>query len=111
MDMSFARGLIIAGAVLLSGLIIWAGLSAPFWASFAAITAMPWGVVTLVDLYLGFICAAILVVILEQNRVAVLLIIALIFVLGNVVTALWLAWRGIPRLLSLTLGRQTQVSS
>lgn len=110
-DMILVRGLMIAGAVLLSGVIVWAGMSAPFWASFATISAMPWGVVTLVDLYLGFVCAAVLVFMLERERMMALLVIALIFVLGNVVMALWLAWRGLPRLLSLTAGRKTQVSS
>jgi hypothetical protein len=109
--MIFTRVLVLTGAALLAGLIVWAAMSAPFWASFKTITAMPWGLVTLVDLYLGFICAAILVLILERERMIAVLVITLMLVLGNIVTAFWLVLRGIPYLLSLTSGHKTQVSS
>lgn len=91
-----SRLLLTLGAALLGGCIAWASMSAPFWESFSAITAMPWGVVTLVDLYLGFFCAAFLVLRVETNRLSAVTVIALILVLGNVVTALWLAARGLP---------------
>ncbi len=41
-------------ALALTALIGWASWRGDFGAEFAAITAMPWGQVTLADLYLGF---------------------------------------------------------
>lgn len=55
--------------------------------------AEPWGVVTLADLYLGFVLVAGLVILLErQKRTGVLWGIAVIL-LGNVVTAAWIVLR------------------
>ena len=80
-------------AALFTGAILWAFSAAPFLESFGQIIAMPWGLVTLIDLYFGFACIAILIWILEPNRIVALSCIGLLFVLGNVVTALWLALR------------------
>lgn len=53
----------------------------------------PWSVVTLIDLYLGFFIAA-AVIFLFEKRLWVAAVWALpIFVLGNLWTAVWLAWR------------------
>jgi hypothetical protein len=94
--MAVLRALSVLAALFLTGLIIWAFGRASFWASFAAISADPWGVVTLVDLYLGFAIAGVVIALVERSWRAVLWIAATL-VLGNVVTALWLAWR-LPRL-------------
>jgi hypothetical protein len=42
----------------LAALIVWASMNANFGESFSAITADPWGIVSLVDLYLGFLIFA-----------------------------------------------------
>jgi hypothetical protein len=87
------RVMLTVAAALFTGSILWAFSAAPFLESFSEIVAMPWGLVTLVDLYLGFVCIAILIWLLEPDRTIALSCIALLFVLGNVVTALWLALR------------------
>jgi hypothetical protein len=81
----------------LAGLIVWASMNANFGASFAAIIADPWGVVSLVDLYLGFFIFAALVFLTDGVRFSSFAwVIALMF-LGNVLAVVWLALR-LPRL-------------
>jgi hypothetical protein len=80
-------------AALFTASILWAFSAAPFLESFGQIVAMPWGLVTLIDLYLGFACIAILIWLIEPSRMVALACIGLLFLLGNVVTALWLALR------------------
>lgn len=80
-------------ALALLGLIAWAFGQAPFWDSVARVVADPWGLVMLGDLYAGFVAATALFFLVEKRGVAVVLFVALM-ILGNVVTLLWLAWRG-----------------
>ena len=82
-----------AVAFALLGLIVWAFGQAPFWDSVARVVADPWGLVMLGDLYAGFVAAAALFVLFERRGVALALFVALML-LCNVVTLLWLAWRG-----------------
>jgi hypothetical protein len=89
------RILCILGFVLLTGAIIWAFGQAPFWPSVSAIMANPWGVVTVIDLYLGFLVFAIVIARFEPNRGLAIALIAALPVLGNVVSLGWLAWRGL----------------
>lgn len=92
------RFVFIALAVALTAFIVWAALNASFGESFAMIAAMPWGLVSLLDLYIGFACFAVVIGYVERNVPLTITIVALLFVLGNVVAAGWLAWRGIPLL-------------
>lgn len=89
------RFLYIALAVTLTAFILWAAFNASFGESFAIIAAMPWGLVSLLDLYIGFACFAAVIAFVERNTPLTITLVALLFVLGNVVAAGWLAWRGI----------------
>jgi hypothetical protein len=80
--------------LILAASIVWAFGKADFWASGAAIIANPWGVVTLIDLYAGFIMTGVLVAAVERWRPWTFGLIALSFVLGNVVYAVWAVLRG-----------------
>lgn len=93
--MTLIRLVLISAAIFLTATIIWAGLNAPFWASFSHITANPWGVVTLVDLYSGFLLASVVVWLIEPRKGLAAGIVLLTLVLGNIVTLLWLALRGL----------------
>ncbi len=53
----------------------------------------PWSVVTLIDLYLGFLIAAVVMVSFEKSWPARLFWAAPVLVLGNIWTALWFAIR------------------
>ena len=91
--MTALRFALLACAILLAATIIWAAFHAPFWASFGHITANPWGVVTLVDLYSGFLVSCVMLWLLEPRKglAAALMTLAL----GNIVTLLWLPMRGL----------------
>lgn len=89
-----ARGIIGLLGLVLTASIFWAGSKADIFKSFGLITADPWGVVTLIDLYLGFVIAAFIIFVAEGRRAAALLWIIPIFFLGNVVVALWFVLRG-----------------
>ncbi|WP_425062157.1 DUF1475 family protein [Pyruvatibacter mobilis] len=62
-------------------------------------TADPWGVVTLADLYLGFVLVAFLMVLLEQRRLTGILWGVATVVLGNIVTAAWIVFR-LPKVIA-----------
>ena len=88
-----------------AALILWAVFAADFLASFDAITADPWGVVTLADLYFGFFLTAIVIAAFEGGWRAVLWIVPLPF-LGNVWAAIWFVVR-LPALLRRLSARST----
>lgn len=90
--MTLARIGLIGLAAALVALILWAAANASFGASFAAISADPWGLVTLADLYLGFVVAGVIVALVEKPLAAALWFVGFL-VLGNVLVALWLAFR------------------
>nr|WP_306263663.1 hypothetical protein [Pararhizobium sp. IMCC3301] len=84
--------------VLLAGLIVWAIVAGDFGAAGEFLFAKPWGIVSMADLYLGFVLATVVIVVAEADKRVALAWVVPIFVLGNVVTALWFALRGLPRL-------------
>jgi len=57
------------------------------------LTSHPWGIVSLVDLYSGFLLAALFIWLFETNKVKACLWIAPIPILGNVWTLAWVIWR------------------
>jgi uncharacterized membrane protein (DUF485 family) len=81
-------GLVLAAAI------VWAFQRADFFASGAQIIANPWGVVTLIDLYAGFIATGVIVAAIERWRPWAFGLMLSSFVLGNVVYALWAVLRG-----------------
>lgn len=66
---------------------------ADFMSSFAEVAADLWGLVGLLDLYLGFVVAAVLLVWLEPRQIVRWPMIVALFLLGNPLLALWAAWR------------------
>lgn len=91
--MGLLRLVLAAGALALMAAILWASFTGAILAEGAAMLALPWGVVTFLDLYLGFILAATAMLVLEPVRPLGIVLALLVFVLGNVLTAAWLAWR------------------
>jgi hypothetical protein len=87
----------ILGLALL-GLIIWAAtaltdLHGGLFEQFSVVTTLPWGIVSIADLYIGFVLFAVLVFLTERSWIIAALWAAPIFILGNVWTALWFAIR------------------
>jgi hypothetical protein len=93
----------IPGAALAAA-IVWAFGKADFWASVAQVTANPWGMVTLVDLYAGFIITGVIIAAIERWRPWAWGMLALALVLGNVVYAVWGVIRGAQALRRLAAG-------
>jgi hypothetical protein len=90
-------------AALLTIAIVWAMGQKPIGESFAAMIRDPWGVVTLIDLYAGFIAFALVIALYEKPWVAAVLFV-LLCVLGNIISLGWLAFRGF-RIIESRLGR------
>ena len=90
--MTLVRIALVAAALVLGWLILRAMGLADFFASFARIGADPWGLVSLVDLYLGFAILAVIIAAVERRLPALAWIVGL-FVLGNLLGAVWFAWR------------------
>jgi hypothetical protein len=78
----------------LAAAIAWAFGKAEFWPSVALVAANPWGLVTLIDLYAGFIMTGVAIAAIERWRPWAWGMLALALVLGNVVYALWAVSRG-----------------
>lgn len=91
------RAVVAIAGIAFAALIVWASLTADFLASFDAITADPWGLVTLADLYLGFVLTAIVIAAFERGWRAIVWIAPLPF-LGNVWAVIWFVAR-LPELL------------
>ena len=96
--MSMTRAAIGICGLALLGLIFWAALTqrdlhGGFMEQFSVVATLPWGVVSLVDLYVGFVLFAALVFLTERSWLVAALWAAPVFVLGNVWSALWFVIR------------------
>jgi hypothetical protein len=93
--MTFIRILSALGGLVLLGLIVWAAMTAGQSLAEAVswLTSGPWGVVALVDLYLGFFFIGVLIWLLEPDKRIALAFILPLPVLGNVWAAPWMALR------------------
>lgn len=85
-------------AVCFAGLIVWAVMAGDFAAAGAWLTGDPWGIVTLADLYLGFLLSAVVIAAMERSWRAVVWIAPIPF-LGNLWTIIWFILR-FPALLA-----------
>lgn len=91
--MTVFRAILVAAAAAFTGLIVGAAGQAAIGESFARIVADPWGVVTLVDLYGGFVLTGLVIALVDERKAVAIPIVAGLLVLGNVVAFLWFAWR------------------
>jgi hypothetical protein len=80
-------------AIAFTAMIGWASVRGDFGAEFAAITAMPWGQVSLVDLYLGFLLYGFAVWVVEKDLKTRLLWAVPVIFLGNAWSLVWVAVR------------------
>lgn len=93
--MILVRILSALGGLVLLAAIVWAILTAnqSLGEALAWLTSNPWGVVSLVDLYLSFFFVAVLIWVLEPNKRIALVFILPLPVLGHVWSAVWMVWR------------------
>jgi len=100
--MNILRAAIGVAGLGLLGAVLWAATSMQdlhggFMEQFAVVATLPWGIVSLVDLYVGFFLFAVLVFFTERSWVVAALWAAPVFVLGNIWAALWFVIR-LPQL-------------
>jgi hypothetical protein len=93
MNNTIPRAAVALLAVAFTAMIGWASLRGDFGAEFAAITAMPWGRVSLADLYLGFGLYAAAVWLVEDKLTTKLMWALPILVLGNAWSLIWVVVR------------------
>lgn len=90
--MALSRIALLLLSVAFAALILWAVISGGFRAEGAWLVSHAWGIVSLADLYIGFLVSSLLIAFFEKPRAAALWIVPIPF-LGNVWTLVWLAWR------------------
>jgi hypothetical protein len=90
---TFARAAFAFFAIVFTAVIVWASFRGDFGAEFAAITTMPWGKVTLADLYIGFLLYGAAVWFIEDKLITKLFWVLPIVVLGNAWSLVWVAAR------------------
>lgn len=87
--MTFARLFCaLLGLLLIAG-IAWAWGAGHFANELQAIAALAWGKITLLDLYVGFLLWAVLVFLVEKNKLLAAAWVIPTFFLGNIVPAAW----------------------
>lgn len=96
--MNVVRAAIAILGLALLGLVIWAFSAKPelhgaFLDQFAVVTTLPWGIVSLADLYIGFLFFAVIIFLTERSWLVAALWAAPILILGNIWAALWLVIR------------------
>jgi hypothetical protein len=89
-----SKTLLVLAFISLASAIIWASLQLPLWDGFAPVITEPWGFVALIDLYAGFVCFSVIIMWFEPRKSIALLLIVVLLCLGNLVSLLWLLWRG-----------------
>lgn len=88
----------LAGAALLAGVKLWAGVTGDLAATIAGAGDDPWGVVALIQLYTGLAALGLIVWWHEPDRRVALIVLAGMPLVGNISVALWLAWAGLAQL-------------
>jgi hypothetical protein len=87
--MQLAKIISILGALAMAAAIIYGFTTGNFGAEGAQLLQMPWGIVTLVDVYVGFILFAMWVVYREASLLAKVAWVVALMVLGNLIAALY----------------------
>lgn len=91
-EMTFFRAFLGVLAVAFAGLIWWAITKGDFGAEGTWLISNPWGIVSLADLYIGFLLSAVVIAGFEKRSHAFFWILPIPF-LGNVWTLIWFVLR------------------
>ena len=89
--MSLVRTIAYLSTLIMGGIIVWANLQSNFFENASEVAGTPWGIVTLVDLYLGFVFIALWIIFREKGFPRVIWLLGLFF-LGNLTTALYIIY-------------------
>lgn len=89
--MSLVRTIAYLSTLIMGAIIVWANLQINFFENVSKVASTPWDVVTLVDLYLGFLFIALWIIFREQGAPRIIWLLGLFF-LGNLTTALYIIY-------------------
>lgn len=87
--MNLAKTLTILGAAAMAGSILYAFIAGDFAAEGALLTSMPWGIVSLVDLYVGFSLFSAWVIYREKSPPVAILWVVAVMTLGALAISLY----------------------
>jgi hypothetical protein len=91
--MTPAKALIALAGAAFAATLGWAVVAGDFLQEGAVLLSLPWGIVTLADLYLGFLLYAVLVFAVERSKLAAAFWALPIFVIGNLWAVIWIVVR------------------
>jgi hypothetical protein len=80
--MKIAKGIALLGVLAMTGILVYGFTVGDFSGEGAKLLAMPWGIVSLVDLYVGFSLFSCWIVFRERTLVASIVWVVLMMVLG-----------------------------
>jgi hypothetical protein len=80
--MKLAKVVSLLGILAMSGVILWAFISGDFASEGAKLLAMPWGIVSMVDLYTGFILFSLWIIYREKSVLPSIIWVFLMLTLG-----------------------------
>lgn len=87
--MNIAKGVAALGALVMAAILIYGFTAGDFGREGQVLLSMPWGIVALVDVYLGFILFAGWIVYREGSIVRTIIWVVLLLILGNLVASLY----------------------
>jgi len=77
--------------LIMGGIIVWANFQGNIFKNAGTVASTPWGIVTLVDLYIGFLFIGLWIIFREKGISRIIWLVGLFF-LGNLTTALYIIY-------------------
>ena len=90
--MNFAKIVAFLGTLVMGAVLIYGFRAGTLSQDGATLMKMPWGIVSLVDVYTGFILFCGWIVYREKNLVFALLLVLMVMVLGNFIASAYALW-------------------
>jgi hypothetical protein len=87
-----AYALAVVGFVVMAGALVFGFSAGDFWGEGGRLASMPWGIVSLVDVYTGFALFSGWVVFREPSRAVAAWLVLLVMVLGNAFACGYVLW-------------------
>ena len=90
--MNFAKIIALIGMIAMGAVLIYGFSAGTFGQDGAALMRMPWGIVSLVDVYTGFVLFSGWILYREKNSWIALGLVLLVMVLGNFIASAYALW-------------------
>jgi len=90
--MSFAKMIAIFGTLAMGAALVYGFSAGTLSQDGAALVKMPWGIVSLIDVYVGFILFSGWIIYREKNLLLALLLVIMVMVLGNFIASAYALW-------------------